>query len=55
MFFLHIPGSYVNIDGDVTFLLYDFLNDVEIQVILAFKNSLGKYHQVCIFGDLLYK
>ena len=37
---------FANIDGPVTFLLYDS-NDVDndIQLILEFKNSLGKYHR----------
>ena len=45
-------SSFSNIDLSITFLLYDlesyfFLNDVDIQLILEFKNSFGKYHPVC--------
>ena len=38
-------GSFTKIAGLATFLLYDFLNDVDIQLILEF-NSFGKYHPV---------
>ena len=39
---------FADIDGSVTFLLYNlefyfFLNDVDIQLILEFKDSFGKY------------
>ena len=46
-------SSFENIDRPVTFLLYDleceflFLNDVDLQLILEFKISFGKYHTVC--------
>ena len=55
MFFTHPLAaitSFVNIDGPVTFLLddlecYFFLNVVDIQPILEFKNNFRKYHPVC--------
>ena len=46
MFSTH-PCSFTNIDGPVTYLLYDFLNDVDIELFLEFKKSLVKYHPVC--------
>ena len=56
--FLDIPGYYkqlsnfANITGPLPFLLYDlkcqfvFLNDVDIQLKLEFKNSFGQYQPV---------
>ena len=44
-------------DGPVTFLLYDFFNDVDIQLVPEFKNKLGKYVlkiRKDFFGDMLY-
>ena len=38
-------SSFEKTTGPVTFLLYD-LNDVDIQQILEFKVSFGKYHPV---------
>ena len=55
MFFLHIPAaisSFGNIDGTVFFfsirlkMLISFLNDGDIQLILEFKKSFGKYYPV---------
>ena len=55
MFFytsLAAKSSFANIDRPVTFLLYvrmliTFLNDVDIQLILEFKNCFGKCDPVC--------
>ena len=43
-------SSFANIDRPVTCLLY-FLNVVDIQLIVEFKISFGKYHSVgmCVF------
>ena len=53
-YFTHPWKYFANIDGLVTFLLYDliiiisFLNDMHIELILELKKSYGKYHLVCL-------
>ena len=39
-------SSFANINGPVTYLLYD-LNGVDIHLILEFKKGFGKHHLVC--------
>ena len=51
--FLHIHACFANTDGSVTFfairlrMLISFLNDVDMQLILEFKNIFGKCQPVC--------
>jgi hypothetical protein len=44
-------SRFANIDGPVTFLLYNleyyFFSKVDLELFLEFKNSFGKCHSVC--------
>ena len=44
---LAVISSFANIDGPIWLFGFFTLNEVDIQLTLEFKHSIGKYHPVC--------